>query len=182
MKVVNRCVETYLRCFTYDKPRTWCRWLPWAEYWYNTTFHASTNTTPFWAVYGRDPPPLIRYGSLETTIASVDQQLKERDLILDELKAHLLRAQTRMKMGADQHRRDIQFKEGDLVYVKLHSYRLRCLARKPNEKLCPKFFGPFKIISRIGPVAYHLELPSDATIHLKRHLERQILVCRFQHT
>lgn len=70
-----------------------------------------------------------------------------------------------MKKEADQCRRDVQFSEEDLVYVKLCPYRLQSLAKKPNEKLGPKFFGPFKIINRIGPVAFHLELPSDATIH-----------------
>ena len=84
-EVVNRCVETYLRCFSYNKPRCWSTWISWAEYWYNTTFHSSTNTTPFQAVYGRDPPPLIRFGSDSTSVLAVDQLLQERDLILNEL-------------------------------------------------------------------------------------------------
>lgn len=56
-EVVNESGKTYLRCFTYDKPKSWYTWLPWAEHWYNTTFHASKNTTPFYAVYGRDSLP-----------------------------------------------------------------------------------------------------------------------------
>ena len=96
-KVVNRCVETYLRCFSYNKPRRWSTWLPWAEYWYNTTFHSSTNTTPFQAVYGRDPPLLLRFGSDSTSVLAVDQLLQERDLILNELKDHLCCAQSKMK-------------------------------------------------------------------------------------
>ena len=76
-EVVNRCVETYLRCFSYDKPRRWSAWLSWAEYWYNTTFHASTKMTPFRAVYGRDPPPLVRFGFQSTSMASLENQLQE---------------------------------------------------------------------------------------------------------
>ena len=30
-KVVNRCLEAYLRCFTSDKPRQWKKWLLWVE-------------------------------------------------------------------------------------------------------------------------------------------------------
>ena len=113
-KVVNCCVETYLRCFSYNKPRRWSTWLPWAEYWYNTTFHSSTNMTPFRAIYGRDPPPLLRYRSDSTSVLAVDQLLQERDLILNELKDHLCCAQSKMKSSADAHRRAIQFALGIL--------------------------------------------------------------------
>jgi transposase InsO family protein len=41
-EIVNKCVEHYLRCFSGDKPKEWLRWLPLAEWWYNTNIHAST--------------------------------------------------------------------------------------------------------------------------------------------
>lgn len=46
-KVVNKCLEAYLRCFVSEQPKSWSHWLPWAELWYNTTFHVSTGFTPF---------------------------------------------------------------------------------------------------------------------------------------
>lgn len=58
-EVLNKGVESYLRCFVNGKPRSWASWLPWAEYCYNTAFHTATNCTPFKALYGRDPPPPI---------------------------------------------------------------------------------------------------------------------------
>ena len=36
-KVVNRCIEDYLRCMVGDKPKHWVKWLPLAKWWYNTT-------------------------------------------------------------------------------------------------------------------------------------------------
>lgn len=65
-KVVNRCLETYLQCFDIGHPRSWSDWIPWAEFWFNSSFHTSTKSIPFKVVYGRDPPPLIRYGTQHT--------------------------------------------------------------------------------------------------------------------
>jgi len=59
-EVINRCVEQYLRCFIHQWPTQWCSYLPWVEYWYNTTYHNSTGMTPFQALY-RCLPPSIQY-------------------------------------------------------------------------------------------------------------------------
>lgn len=64
-----------------------------------------------------------------------------------------------MRKYANNHRRELIFQEGDWVFLKLQPYRMRSLARKPNEKLSPRFYGPYKVIQKIGEVAYRLELP-----------------------
>ncbi|RVW58010.1 hypothetical protein CK203_113086 [Vitis vinifera] len=69
-----------------------------------------------------------------------------------------------MKSFADAHCHAVQFKVGDFVYLKLHPYRLRSLARR-NEKFSTRYFSPYKVLQQIGPIAYKLELPSSATIH-----------------
>jgi hypothetical protein len=49
-KVVNKCLETYLRCFSSERKNQWAQWLPLAEWWYNTSYHTTTHMTPFEAV------------------------------------------------------------------------------------------------------------------------------------
>jgi hypothetical protein len=52
MEVFNKCLETYLRCFSSEKKNQWDQWLPLAEWWYNTSYHTTRCMNPFEAVYG----------------------------------------------------------------------------------------------------------------------------------
>ncbi|XP_019414654.1 PREDICTED: uncharacterized protein LOC109326422 [Lupinus angustifolius] len=164
-EVVNRCSETYLRCMCANAPQQWSKWLPLVEWWYNTTFHTSIQATPYEVVYGQPPPTSLPYLPGKSKVQLVDRSLAKRKEMLKVLKFHLRRAQDRMKQLADKSRSDRQFNEGDLVYVKLHSYKQISVAARVNEKLATKYFGPFPIISKVGAVAYKVQFPDHAKTH-----------------
>ncbi|KAJ0436024.1 putative nucleotidyltransferase, Ribonuclease H [Helianthus annuus] len=169
-EVVNRTLEQYLRCFAGDRPKKWTDWLPWAEFSYNTSVHSATKMTPFEVVYGRPPPRVLTYVPGTSKVQAVEELLVDRDKLLNDLRSNLLVARDRMKSKADAKRREVEFSVGDMVYLKLQPYRQSTVALRLSAKVGPKFFGPYKVVERVGPVAYRLELPPEALIHNVFHV------------
>jgi hypothetical protein len=81
-EIVNRTIAMYLICLAGDRPRSWLKWLPWAEFCYNSSYQTALHTTPFQVVYGRPPPLLIKHQGGTSRIQAVDEPLKERDEFL----------------------------------------------------------------------------------------------------
>lgn len=92
--------------------------------------------------------------------------------MLDELKLNLVRSQLRMQEIKNRKRRDVEFEEGELVYLKLQPYRQKSLARRPFEKLATGFYGSFPVTQRVGKVGYRLQLPPDCKLHQVFHVSQ----------
>lgn len=63
-------------------PHKWPQLLPSAEYWFNTNYSASTKMTPFKALYGRDPPLILKGTTISSRIENINQLQQERDEII----------------------------------------------------------------------------------------------------
>nr|GEW93139.1 reverse transcriptase [Tanacetum cinerariifolium] len=169
-KVVNRCLESYLRAFVHDEPRSWNNYLYLAKFWYNTSYHSSIQITPFKALYGIDAETIHDYTAGENRAASIDTSLMEHQRLMEALKGALEKTRHRMAKQANKKRKEKQFKVGDCVYLRLRNYRQTSVAARENQQLSKRYFGSYRILEKIGQVAYHLELPITSKVHPVFHV------------
>jgi hypothetical protein len=70
-----------------------------------------------------------------------------------------------MKRQYDQKHKPMYFKPGEYATLRLHrGYNVPGLKDR-NVKIEQQFAGPFKILERIGRLAYRIELPPTRRIH-----------------
>ncbi|KAF3682691.1 hypothetical protein FXO38_01163 [Capsicum annuum] len=180
---VNRCIETYLIYMTFSRPIQWKQWLPLAEFWYNTNYHCSLQCSLFEALYVYSPPHISLVPMLDSIVPAADDITIHRQQFQRFLQDHLLQAQNRMKVYADQNRTKREFMVGDQAFLNLHPYRQTFIALRKNLKLNSKYYGPFTVLAKVGPVAYKLDLPTLSCVHpvfhvslLKKKVRYRIMV------
>jgi len=164
----ERTIQTlkqYLRVFINKDHSNWDELLDQAEFTYNSNKSASTNLSPFEAMYGFQPStPVSNALSIpeQRPDKNVDTFIKDHATRFDLIRDALLDAQRRMASQYDRSRTDISFAVGDLVYLDASNLR------KPpglTHKLLPRYRGPFKIIERPSPLNYRLDLPPNSCTH-----------------
>ena len=145
-----------LRAYALDYGSSWDDNLSYAEFSYNNSYQASLKMAPFEALYGRRSRTPLMWDEVG------DRQLFGPDLIKEsEEKVKLIRdrlAQSRQTSYADSKHKEITYEIGDRAYLRVSP--LRGVKRfGVKGKLAPRFVGPYRILERMGEVAYKLELP-----------------------
>jgi hypothetical protein len=166
----NRVIIMYLRCLTGDRPRQWLRWLPWAEFLFNTAYQTSLRDTPFRVVYGRDPPSIRSYEPGETRVPAVAKTMEERAEFLADIRCRLEQAQAMQKRHYDKTHRQVSYAVGDWALLRLHHRAASSLPQAATGKLKPRYVGPYRVIELINEVAVRLALPAGARIHNVFHV------------
>jgi hypothetical protein len=140
------------------------------EYCYNTTHHMSIRMSPFRAFYGYDAPTFVDIVFGDSRVPVAKDWVQESQRIMRAIKENLHAAQNQQKIYADRQRIERSFEVGDLVFLRLQPYRQSPLKRSGAKKLKPRFYGLYRVIRRVGKVAYELELLKGSKIHNVFHV------------
>ncbi|GJV47987.1 putative reverse transcriptase domain-containing protein [Tanacetum coccineum] len=143
-------LEDMLLACVIDFRKGWDKHLPLIELSYNNSYHTSIKATPFEALYGRKCQSPICWAEVGDAQLTGLEIIRETTKKIIQIKHRLQASRDRQKSYADK-RRVIQFDK--------------------RGKLNPRYIGPFKILLKVGTVAYRLELPEQLSrVHSTFHV------------
>ncbi|XP_077215806.1 uncharacterized protein LOC143850439 [Tasmannia lanceolata] len=99
--------------------------------------------TPFEAGFTKKPPTILRYEQGTSHLEALDQELLQRDNILQQFKTNLHQAQLRMQNQANKNQREKHFDVGDYVLVRLQPYKQASVAQRCSHKFGRRYCGPY---------------------------------------
>ncbi|GKC31918.1 putative reverse transcriptase domain-containing protein [Tanacetum coccineum] len=143
-------LEDMLRVYVIDFGNGWVKHLPLVEFSYNNSYHASIKAAPFEALYGRkcrSPVCWAEVGEAQLTSPDLVQETTEKII---QIKQRIQAVRNRQKSYANL-KRVVRFGK--------------------RGKLNPRYVGPFKVLEKVGSVAYKLELPQELSrVHNTFHV------------
>ncbi|GJU79284.1 hypothetical protein Tco_1276354 [Tanacetum coccineum] len=137
---------------------------------YAQCYHASIKAAPFEALYGRkcrSPVCWTEVGEAQILGPELIQETTEKII---QIKQRMQAARDRQKSYANLKRKPMEFQVGDKVMLKVSPWKGVVRFGK-RGKLNPRYVGPFKVLEKVGEVAYKLELPEELSrVHNTFHV------------
>ncbi|GJV48592.1 putative reverse transcriptase domain-containing protein [Tanacetum coccineum] len=140
----------------------------------SATYHPETDghikAAPFKALYGRKCRSPICWAEVEDSQLTGPEIIHETTKKIFQIKSRIQAARDCQKSYADIRRKPLEFQVGDKVMLKVSPWK-RVIRFSKQEKLNPCYIGPFRIIDKVGTVAYRLELPEQLSrVHSTFHV------------
>nr|GFB00571.1 putative reverse transcriptase domain, ribonuclease H-like domain, aspartic peptidase domain protein [Tanacetum cinerariifolium] len=153
-------LEDMLRAYAIDFGKGWVNHFPLVEFSYNNSYHATIKAAPFEALYGRKCCSPVCWTEVEEAQILGPELIQETTEKIVQNKQRMQAARDRQKSYADLKRKPMEFQVGDKVMLKVSPWKGVVRFGK-RGKLNPRYVGPFKVLERVGDVAYKLDLPEE---------------------
>jgi transposase InsO family protein len=174
-EIVNQYFDQRLRPYINYYQDDWDEWVAIIDYQQASLWHETIGQSPFMTEKGYEPRTSLDWNS------PVEANSPKEKLNRDEAKAlvnrlheswqlaqgHMEQAQERHAVQANKHRRPIDFKVGDKVWVTTKHWK----SDRPSRKLGNQMEGPFEILEQRGH-SFLLKLPETMKIHPVFHTEK----------
>ena len=162
---MNSIAEDMLRHYVSPDQKNWDLFLSLAEFSMNNCYKSSIECSPFELVYGQNPktPITSHLGKIREENPSALLTVQRMQENLQRAKQCMAAAQSRDKAYADNRTRPQSFEVGQRVLSSTKNLQIK--KSDLSKKLLSRFIGPFKVVKRIGAVAYELELPPTMKVH-----------------
>ncbi|GJX81138.1 putative reverse transcriptase domain-containing protein [Tanacetum coccineum] len=125
-------LEDMLRAYVIDFGSSWDRHLPLVEFLYNNSYHVSIKAAPYEALYGRKCRSPVCWSEVGDSQLTGPELIRETTKKIVQIKNRLLTACSRQKSYADRRTKPLEFEVGDMVLLKVSSWKgtnlKKCLA------------------------------------------------------
>ncbi|GJS85599.1 putative reverse transcriptase domain-containing protein [Tanacetum coccineum] len=140
---------------------------------HDPSYHASIKAAPFEALYSRkcrSPVCWVEVGQVQLTGPEIVRETTEKVI---QIKQRMQAARDRQKSYADLKRKSMEYQVGDKVMLKVSPWKGVVHFGK-RGKLNLRYVGPFKVLEKVGSVAYKLELPQELSrVHNTFHVSNK---------
>nr|GEU62351.1 putative reverse transcriptase domain-containing protein [Tanacetum cinerariifolium] len=150
---------------------------------YNNSYHTSIKAAPFEALYGRKCHSPVCWAEVRDAQLTGPEIIHETTEKIVQIKSRIQAARDRQNNYVDLKRKPMDFQVGDRVMLKVSPWK-RVVRFGKRGKLNPRYIKSFKVLSKVGDIAYRLELPQQLSrvhntfhvLNLKKYLSDESLV------
>ncbi|PKI61133.1 hypothetical protein CRG98_018453 [Punica granatum] len=151
-----------LRACVTEFQGSWDDYLPLMKFAYNNSYQSSIRIASYESLYGQACQTPLCWNEVGERqligLEIVDLTSENVNVIRERSKT----VQGRQKNYADKRRKDLEFQEGDRVFLKVSPWK-GIMRFDKKGKLSPRYIGPYEILERIGNVLWRSHSREEAT-------------------